>query len=771
MPLPAGTRLGPYEILAPLGAGGMGEVYRARDTRLDRDVAVKVLPENLAADASALARFEREAKAVAALSHPNILALHDFGQSGGVSYAVMELLEGETLRDRLSAAPLPPRKAIEYAQQILLGLAAAHDRGIVHRDLKPDNLFVTRAGLVKILDFGLAGPVRPPSSEKEETHVPTRPAPTEPGTVLGTAAYMSPEQVRGKAVDQRSDLFSLGLILYEMVAGRRAFQEGTPVETMMAILRDDPPPLSSLGRALPAGLEEIVDHCLEKSPHERFQSARDLAFALRVLERDPSAPRTPQPAAPASGVGSPSVSSGVSPPQPPSIAVLPLRNLSADPENEYFSDGMTEEIIDALSKIGALRVAARTSSFAFKGKNDDVRQIGERLNVRTILEGSVRRVGDRIRINARLVSAADGYDLWSEHYDGDMSDVFKVQDEIARAIAGALKVRLLPDEEAALATPGTRDVEAYNMFLKGRFFFGQRSARKAIEQFEAAIAADPRYAAAYTGLADSYCIYGFYGGTPTREAFTRARAAAIEAERLEPDSADVLVSLGLIEHYYGWDEAKEIRLLERAIDLAPGSAAAYSWLGLLHGLHGRCEEGLWRARQATRLEPLSANAQTNVGLPLYAVGRYDEALVEFRKATSLDPSALYPLWALGMCYQSMGAAAEAVDTLERSVALTRRELTWPVALLGGAYAAADREADARAILRELDTWSGREYVPPFHVSWVHVALGDRDATLDCLKRAIAERNALCWWFRYSPLFEALRGDPRAEALLERIAPE
>jgi tetratricopeptide (TPR) repeat protein len=373
----------------------------------------------------------------------------------------------------------------------------------------------------------------------------------------------------------------------------------------------------------------------------------------------------------------------------------------------------------------------------FKDRQQSLRAIAEELQVSTILEGSVRRAGDRIRINARLVSAEDGYDLWSEHFDGDMSDVFKVQDEIARAIAGALKVRLLPDEEAAIATPGTRDIEAYNRFLKGRFFFGQRSARKAIEQFEAAIAADPRYAAAYTGLADSYCIYGFYGGTPTREAFTRARAAALEAERLEPDSADVLVSLGLIEHYYGWDEAKEIRLLERAIDLAPGSAAAYSWLGLLHGLHGRCEEGLWRARQATRLEPLSANAQTNVGLPLYQVGRYEEALVEFRKATSIDPNALYPLWALGMCYQSMGAAAEAVETVERSVALTRRELTWPVALLGGAYAAAGRESDARAILRELDTWSGREYVPPFHVSWVHVALGDRDAALDCLERAIA----------------------------------
>ena len=769
MPLQAGSRLGPYEILSPLGAGGMGEVYRARDTRLDRDVAVKVLPESLAADPAALGRFEREAKAVAALSHPNILALHDFGTSAGVCYAVTELLEGETLRDRLSQAPLPPRKAIEYAHQILTGLAAAHDRGIMHRDLKPDNVFVTRSGLVKILDFGLAGSIASPVPESEETHVPTTPARTEPGTVLGTAGYMSPEQVRGKPADHRSDLFSVGLILYEMVAGRRAFQAATSVETMMAVLRDDPPPLSGLGRALPAGFEEIVNHCLEKSPGERFQSARDFAFALHVLERDASAPKTPVPAAPVSGESRPS--SGVSQPQPPSIAVLPLRNLSADPENEYFSDGMTEEIIDALSKIGALRVAARTSSFAFKGKDADVREIGERLNVRSILEGSVRRVGNRIRIAARLVSTADGYDLWSERYDGDMSDVFQVQDEIARAIAAALKVRLLPDEEAALATPGTRNVEAYNLFLKGRFFFAQRSARKAIEQFEAAIAADPTYAAPHTGLAESYCIYGFYGGTPTREAFTRARTAALEAQRLEPDSAEVLVSLGIIEHYYGWDDAKEVRLLERAIELAPKSAAAYSWLGLLHGIHGRCEEGLRRARHAARLEPLSANAQTNTGLPLYAVGRYDEALVELQKATAIDPNALYPVWALGMCYQGMGAADQAIETFERSVALTRRQVTWPVALLGGAYATAGRKSEADAILRELEAWSAREYVPPFHVSWVHAALGDRDATFESLGRAITERNALCWWIRYSPHFQELRSDPRIGSLLERIQPE
>jgi serine/threonine-protein kinase len=745
----------------------MGEVYRARDTRLDRDVAVKVLPEALARDEAALARFEREAKAVAALSHPNILAIHDFGMSGVISYAVTELLEGETLKQRISVAPLPPRKAVQYGQQIALGLAAAHDRGIVHRDLKPDNLFLTRDGLIKILDFGLAAPASP-LSDSGGTHAPTSPGRTDPGTVLGTAGYMSPEQVRGKAVDHRSDLFSVGLVLYEMLTGRRAFRAETAVETMMAVLRDDPPPLASTGRDLPPGLEEIVTHCLEKSPEERFQSARDLAFALHVLERDSSGVKLP-PAASDSG-GRPHVGSSGSV-QAPSIAVLPLRNLSADPGNEYFSDGLTEEIIDALSKIGALRVAARTSSFAFKGKDEDVRKIGDRLNVRTILEGSVRRSGDRIRITARLVSATDGYDLWSDHFDSDMSDVFAVQDEIARAIAAALKVRLLPAEEAAIATPGTRNVEAYNRYLKGRYFFAQRAPRKAIEEFEAAIAADPDYAAAYTGLADSYGIFGFYGGIETREAFRRSRAAAVRAQELQPDSAETLVALGIFEHYFGWDFEKEVRLLERAIELAPRSAAAYTWLGLLHGLRGRTEEGLRVARQAARLEPLSGNVQTNVGLPLFMARRYEEAIIEFRKATSLDPGAMYGFWAKGLCYQSMGDFQEAITAYEQSVMLSRRELTWPVALLGGAYGAAGRRDDALRVLRELEAWRERAYVPPLHVAYLHVGTGDFEPALDCLERAVDERNALTWWVGFSPFFDPLRSMPRFERLLERIAPE
>jgi serine/threonine protein kinase/tetratricopeptide (TPR) repeat protein len=763
--LPAGFRLGPYEILDPLGAGGMGEVYRARDTRLERDVAVKVLPETLLSEPQALARFEREAKLVAALSHPNILAIHDVGRDNGVSYAVTELLEGETLRERMGAETLPLRKAVDCARQVARGLAAAHARGIVHRDLKPENVFVTRDGLVKILDFGLAK--RELSGALPGASVQATAARTIPGTILGTVGYMSPEQVRGEEADSRSDIFSFGSVLYELLFGEPAFRSDTDVETMTAILREDPLRLRGRG-AIPPELVRIAAHCLEKKREERFQSASDLGFALGFLEGEPSEPAPEAPAARRGSASRPSATASDS--SRASIAVLPFRNMSADKENEYFSDGITEEIINALTKIEALRVASRTSAFAFKGRDEDIRRIGEQLGVRTVLEGSVRRAGSRLRITAELISVGDGYNLWSERYDREMEDIFAIQDEIAMAIANTLKVRLLAADEGALVSTGTEDFEAYNHYLKGKYFFNRRVPREAIAEFEQAISRDPGYAAAYTGLADAYGIFGFYGGIPTLDAFAKARAAASRAHDLEPESAEVHVAIGLVEHYYGWDFEREDREFARAIELAPRSAAGHSWLGLHRSMNGDPAEGRRSALRARELEPLSPNVQTNVGWSHFVERRFSEAEGDFRRALDLDPDALYPLWACGLTLQMQGKDEESVAMLEKAVALTERAQTWYLGLLGGSYGAAGRRADAFQMLQELLDRSSREYVAPFHVAFVHLGLGDHDAAIGALELAVDQRNALAWWPKAGPHYDPLRSHPRFERLIEKIVP-
>jgi serine/threonine protein kinase/Tfp pilus assembly protein PilF len=755
MSLPAGLRLSSYEILSPLGTGGMGEVYRARDTKLDRNVALKVLPSHLASDPLALERFEREAKAIAALSHPNILSIFDFGRENGVAYAVTELLEGETLRSRLSAGALPTRKAVEHAASMAQGLAAAHEKGIVHRDLKPENVFLTQDGRVKLLDFGLARVLAIAGSDSGSA-VRTAGAPTEPGAILGTVGYMSPEQVRGLSADHRSDIFSFGAVFYEMLTGRRAFQRDSAVETMMAILQEEPPQLREGSRTLPPELVEIATHCLEKRPEERFQSARDLAFALRFGEREESSASHRATAAAASEKG-------------PSIAVLPFRNMSPDREAEYFSDGMTEEILNTLAQIPALAVAARTSSFAYKGKDTDVRKIGQELGVRTVLEGSVRQSGQRLRVTAQLIDVANGYQLWSDRFDREMQDVFAVQDEIARAIAQTLKLRLLGASDAPLVAPTTQDVEAYNLYLKGRYFWGRRQTRLAVEQFEAAVARDPKYAAAYLGLADTYAVWGFYGGIPTWEAFARARAAAERAQDLAPGMPGVHLSLGIIEHYYGWDTAREERELRLAIEQNPKSFEGYFWLTLCLGVSDRFEEALDLARRGVAAEPHAANAQAALGWAYAGSRRYAEALPEFEKAVALDPEAAFPRWSLGYTQQQTGDLDASIATLEKAVTITEREHFFELVLLGSALAAAGRAPEAREVLRELQEKAERVYVPPFNLAILLSALGETDTALLALERAFEERNALLWFQIHLEMFRPLRQEPRWRALADKLA--
>jgi eukaryotic-like serine/threonine-protein kinase len=763
MTLAAGARLGPYEILSPLGAGGMGEVYRARDARLGREVAIKVLPSHLAGDAPALARFEQEARAVAALSHPHILAIHDFGNAGGALYAVMELLEGATLKERLAAAELSLARAVDWALQIAQGLAAAHERGIVHRDLKPGNVFVTRDGLVKILDFGLAR--REETMEKDASESGPTQARTTPGAVLGTVGYLSPEQARGLPADNRSDIFSFGAVFYELVTGRRAFDRSTSVETMVAVLREEPPPISDSGRSVPGEVEEIIRHCLEKDPDDRFRSARDLVFALRMAERAlsrSSSPESARSAAPASDPGARSPE--------PSIAVLPFHNVGVGPESEYFSDGMSEEIIAALSGVAGLRVAARTSSFAFRGKDDDVRRIGHELGVATVLDGSVRQAGQRFRVTAQLIDVATGYNLWSERWDREMADVFAVQDEIASAIAGTLQPRLVGTGPAGLVAPRTRDVAAYDRFLKGRYLWNQRRVQEAIAELEVAVDLDPGFAEAHTALSEAWAVWGFYGGIPTWEAWARGRAAAELAEELSPDSAAVPLSLAVLEHYYGWNTAREERLCRLAIERNPTGAEAYFWLCLCLAWDGRrMEEARSIGREGTRLEPHSANHRATLAWPLISAARYEEAAAELSAAVALDGSAPYALWTYGTALTALGRHEDAIAAHRKAVEVTGGRYSYYSALLASALAEAGRMGEARTALAELEARAAREYVPPFDIAIVLASLGEGDAALDRLEKAYQDRNALLWARLYFPQLRNLAGHPRFQALAAKLA--
>ncbi len=512
----------------------MGEVYRARDKKLDRDVAIKVLPESVAADAETLARFEREAKAVAALSHPNILAIFDFGTHEGTAYAVTELLEGETLRGKLDAGPITQKKAVDYALQVAKGLSAAHEKGVVHRDLKPENLFVTKDGHLKILDFGLAKRVEAVTPGKE-TSAPTGSGHTEPGTVMGTAGYMSPEQVKGLPVDYRSDIFSLGAILYELLSGKKAFKRDTSAEAMAAIMRDEPPELSESGRNISPALDRVVRHCLEKDPERRFHSAHDLAFDLEALS-DVSAPASgartirPKPAwrrrtalgfggVVAAGLlvlvavllwrtrGGKSGAPSASAPDRKSVAVLPFQNLSPDPENAFFADGMTEDILTQLSKIRDLKVISRSSVMRYKGTQKPIQTIAAELGVGAVLEGSVRRAGSRVRIVGQLIDARTDEHLWAETYDRELKDVFAIQSEVAQQIAAALRATLSPAEKKRIEQNPTRNLAAYDQYLKGReLYYRYRKAdnESALGLFQKALELDPGFALAYAGLGDAY---------------------------------------------------------------------------------------------------------------------------------------------------------------------------------------------------------------------------------------------------------------------------
>jgi serine/threonine protein kinase/tetratricopeptide (TPR) repeat protein len=788
--LASGSRLGPYEILSPLGAGGMGEVYRARDTRLGRDVAVKVVHPKFASDDELLRRFELEARAASQLDHPNILVVHDVGSHEGSPYLVSELLEGESLRDVLEG-PLPPKKAIDYAVQAAHGLAAAHEKGIVHRDLKPENLFITKDERVKILDFGLAKLVPLVGPSVSATEAPTGIPGTEPGIVMGTVGYMSPEQVRGLAIDHRSDIFSFGAILYEMLSGKRAFSRTTASDTMAAILRDEPSDLSQSGQNIPPALDHIVRHCLEKDRDNRFQSARDVAFDLSEASglAGSSASEIVAPVIPARRNVLAPIASGVvvllvlavvlysrlRTPAPAesaragvSIAVLPFTNLSNDKEQEYFSDGLSEELIGLLGKVKELRVVGRTSSFAFKGKNVRIGDIGRELHVATLLEGSVRRAGGRLRVSTQLVSVADGYQIWADTYDRDVVDVFGVQDEIAIAVVAALKVRLLPEERPRASKRRTSNPEAYNQYLLGRYFFDRgnpENYRRSVEAYQKAVALDPGFAAAYAGLSISEALEAdIFVESSGRLAQARktALAAAAEALALDPDLAEGYTARGYLRSTATWDWAGARMDLEHALSLAPANANTHTQYSTVLACLGRLPEAIKEARTATDLDPLSPEAWITLGSQLRVAGQFAEARKALNRAIEIVPNSDRAHSFLGSVSLLEGNPAAALQQF------SGRDIREGSRLLGMALAEHDLghpEESQRAlkslIAKYADTWA-------VQVADAYAWRGQTDEAFEWLDHAYAKRDGGLADLKFDPYLAKLRSDPRYESLLRKV---
>jgi adenylate cyclase len=763
--LAEGTRLGDFEILTLLGAGGMGEVYRARDSKLGRDVALKVLPPEMATDPARLKRFQREARAVAALNHPHIVTIHSVDEVEGRHFLTMELVEGVALGELIPREGLPLDKLLELAISLTDALAAAHEKGIVHRDLKPANIMVDNRGRVKILDFGLAkmggmpeGSDHPGSWQRAPVNMRLE-TQTQVGAVMGTLPYMSPEQVQGRSVGPRSDLFSLGAVLYEMTVGQPPFPGDGSTTLISSILEMSPHPITQLRADVPLGLENILEKCLAKDPHDRYASARDLLDAIQGLRHKITFSQQPHEA-----------DSSVQ----HSVAVLPFANMSTDTESEFFADGITEEIINALAQIGQLRVASRSSAFSFKGKHIDLRIISERLNVRSVLTGSVRRVGKRLRITAQLQDVTG--QLWSERYDRNAEDVFAIQDEIARSIVERLKITLEGDRLQSLVKAGTKNLEAYQLYLKGRALLYRRggATAHAAQCFDRAVRFDPNYAQAWAGLADSCTVIGYLGFAHPQVCMPNGMEAARRSVALDPSLAEAHNALAMACLEGAWDKVEAEREFLRALELNPKYLQARDWYAYfcLQLAQGRLEEGVAQAKLALESDPLSSYANGMVGFTCCSAGRFDEAVQACERAVELDSESVVARLAHHLALQLSRRFEEAVAAGEVGLAISGR-MPLVMACLGTTFADWDKREDADAVYAELMGRARRCYVQPSVLAIAAAAAGIEDKALRHAREAFEIRDPGCqnYFSKHFPASGRLRACPRFHEILLEFGSE
>jgi serine/threonine protein kinase/tetratricopeptide (TPR) repeat protein len=737
-----GRTISHYKILDKIGEGGMGVVFKAEDVKLKRTVALKFLPQELMRDQEARVRFIQEAQAAAALDHPNICTVYEIDESNGQTYIAMAYVDGQSLKEIIEAGQLELEEALNITSQVAEGLREAHKKEITHRDIKPANIMLTTEGRAKIMDFGLA---------KLSWGVEL----TKTATVMGTIAYMSPEQACGKKVDQHTDIWSLGCVLYEMLAGRRPFRSTHDQAAIYSILNDEPEPISKLRADIPVNIEKILESCLQKEPHNRYP---DMDALLNDLKFVATMDRT-------------QLSKAIPPKEePPSIAVLPFVNMSADPEQDYFCDGLAEELINSLTKIKDIKVVARTSAFAFKGKSIDVREIGKQLNVEKVLEGSVRKSGNRLRITAQLINVADGYHLWSEKFDREMEDVFAIQDEISLAIVDNLKLTLLKKEEKALLKRYTEDPEAYNLYLKGIYNLRMYTAegfQEAIRYFELTLQKDSNYALACYGLAEVFYAISYWANVPPHEAYPKAKEYAKKAIDMDEDIGEAHAALGLVYTFYDWNWSEAEHELKKALELNPSSAIirmSYSWFLSLIERH---DEAIFEAKRAQELDPLSPLIISHIGLACVYGSQFDKAIDELKAGMILAPNFYLMHYYLGMAYRAKSMRKEAIAEYERAVDLSGGA-PWPALILTTCYFETNQTNKGEKLLRSLELRGKREYLPSMGFSYIYFVRNDMDRALYWLERACEEKDSFLPWCAIIPFVDwQLFNEPKLRPLFEK----